>query len=140
VGFQPEVLYSAKGYSGQGSDLINGPYSYTDRVNFLDVPLMLQLKPSPDLYLLGGVDYSYLLSSSYTFTQNETSSTTEQNFKNDNLRRNVFGMIFGLDMNFSQWTIGARVAWDLQDNNGDGSSTLPRYRNVWGQLTLGYRF
>jgi len=139
LGIQPEVLYSAKGYSGQGTDLINGPYSYTDRINFLDVPLMLQLKPSPTVYILGGPEYSYLLSNSYTFTQNETSSTEQQNFKNDNLRRNVFGLIFGLDLNFNQWTIGGRVAWDLQDNNVNGTSTLPRYRNVWGQLTLGFR-
>lgn len=139
LGIQPEVLYSAKGYSGQGSDLINGSYSYNSRLNYLDVPILLQFKPSPNLYLLGGPEYSYLLSSSYTFTNGVTSETTQKNFQNDNLRRNVFGLIFGFDLNFGQLTLGARVAWDLQDNNGDGTSSMPRYRNVWGQLTLGFR-
>jgi len=36
--------------------------------------------------------------------------------------------------------LSGRVAWDLYDNNGDGTSTTPRYKNVVGQITLGYRF
>jgi len=136
LGIQPEVLYSGKGYSGQGTSIF-GPYSYTDRLNFLDTPLMLQFKPIPHLYLLGGPEYSYLLSHTYTFNQGVTSSTTEQQFNNDNIRKNVFGLIFGLDIDMGHLTLGGRIAWDLQDNNGDGTSTLPRYKNIWGQLTLG---
>lgn len=136
LGIQPEVLYSAKGYTGQGTSIF-GPYSYTDRLDFLDVPIMLQFKPIPHLYLLGGPEYSYLLSHTYTFDQGVTSNTTQEQFNNDNIRKNVFGLIFGLDIDMGHITLGGRVAWDLQDNNGDGTSTLPRYRNIWGQVTLG---
>lgn len=136
LGVQPEVLYSEKGYSGQGTE-INGPYSYTDRLDYLDVPIMLQFKPIPNLYLLGGPEYSYLLSRTYTFTQGVTSQTTQQDFDNDNVRHNVFGLIFGLDIHLGQLVLGGRVAWDEQDNNGNGTSTMPRYRNMWGQITLG---
>jgi hypothetical protein len=100
---------------------------------------MIQFKPSPNLYILGGPEYSYLLSRDYTFTNGVTSETTQTAFQNDNISHNIFGLIFGLDMNFSHITLGARIAWDLQDNNGNGTSTMPRYRNVWGQLTLGFR-
>lgn len=138
VGIQPEVLYSEEGYSGSGmTDEL--AYSYTDRENFLDVPLLIQFKPSPNLYLLGGPEYSYLLSRNYTFSQGTTSETTQQSFSNENLRRNILGLMFGMDINFSHLTLGARVAWDLQDNDGNGTSTLPRYRNIWGQVTLGFR-
>jgi hypothetical protein len=140
LGIQPEVLYSAKGFSGQGTTGDGQPYSFRDRTNYLDVPIMLQLKLFPNLYLLGGPEYSYLLSRTYTFTNGVTSVSTQQEFQNDNITHNVFGLIFGLDINFSQLTLGGRVAWDLQDNNGDGTSTLPQYRNFWGQLTLGFRF
>ncbi len=140
LGIQPEVLYSAKGFSGQGTTLDGQAYSFDDRMNYLDIPLMLQLKLFPNLYLLGGPEYSYLLSRDYTFTQGVTSETTQQEFNNDNIRHNVFGLIFGLDINFSHLTLGGRVAWDLQDNNGNGTSTLPQYRNFWGQLALGFRF
>jgi Outer membrane protein beta-barrel domain len=138
LGVQPEVLFSQKGYSGQGTE-IDGGYSYTDRMDFLDVPIMLQFKPIPNLYILGGPEYSYLMSRTYTFTQNVTSQTTQQDFNNDNIRHNIFGLIFGLDINFDHFTVGGRIAWDEQDNNGDGTSSLPRYRNIWGQLTLGIR-
>jgi hypothetical protein len=33
-----------------------------------------------------------------------------------------------------------RGSWDLKNNNGDGTSTTPRYKNVWYQATVGYRF
>lgn len=138
LGIQPEVLYSEKGFSGQGTE-INGEYSFNDRMNYLDVPLMLQFKPIPNLYLLGGPEYSYLLSRIYTYTQGVTSETTQQDFNNGNISHNIFGLIFGLDINIHHVTIGGRVAWDLQDDNGNGTSTLPTYRNVWGQLTLGLR-
>jgi Outer membrane protein beta-barrel domain len=139
LGIQPEVLYSAKGFSGQGTTGDGQPYSFRDRTNYLDIPIMLQLKLFPNLYLLGGPEYSYLLSHTYIFTNGVTSVSTQQEFQNDNITHNVFGLIFGLDINFSQLTLGGRVAWDLQDNNGNGTSTLPQYRNLWGQVTLGVR-
>jgi hypothetical protein len=170
LGVQPEVLYSARGYAGSGtlaenssgpsatttvvvkgntSQIVTGAgspndaqnYSFIDRMNFLDVPVMLQFKPFPGLYLLGGPEYSYLLSRSYTFTQGITSETTQQEFNNDNIRHNVFGLIFGIDLNLSHWlTFGGRVAWDEQDNSANGTSTMPQYRNFWGQATVAYRF
>ena len=138
LGLQPEVLYSEKGFSGTGT-APEGQYSFTDRLDFLDIPVLVQFKPVPCLYLLGGPEYSYLLSRTYTFMNGVTSTTTQQAFDNDNLRHNVFGLIFGFDINLNHITLGARVAWDLQDNNGNGTSSLPRYRNIWGQVTLGFR-
>lgn len=140
LGIQPEILFSQKGYSGYGYTGEGQPYSFFYRSNFVDVPFLFQLKPSPVLYLLGGPEYSYLVSSSYTFTQGVTSTTTEQEFVNNNIRHNIFGLMFGADVNMNPFTLGGRIAWDLEDNNGDGTSTLPRYRNIWGQLTLGFRF
>jgi len=73
--------------------------------------------------------------------QGITSETTQQQLYSENIRRNVLGLIFGLDLNFNRHlSLGGRLAWDLQDNNGDGTSTLPRYRDYWGQVTAGFRF
>jgi hypothetical protein len=36
--------------------------------------------------------------------------------------------------------LSARSGWDVQRNNGDGTSSIPRYKNVWFQATIGYRF
>jgi hypothetical protein len=68
------------------------------------------------------------------------STTQEEEFTNDNLRKNTFSFIIGGDVNFENLVLGLRGSWDLKNNNGDGTSTTPRYKNVWYQATVGYRF
>jgi hypothetical protein len=68
-------------------------------------------------------------------------ATVEQQdeFKNTNIRKNILCAVGGLDVNIDRVVIGARAGWDIQNNNGDGTSTNPRYKNVWIQATLGFR-
>ena len=66
--------------------------------------------------------------------------TQQDDFNNDNIRKNTFCFIGGVDVNFDKLVIGARAGWDLKTNNGDGTSDTPRYKNMWYQLTLGYKF
>jgi hypothetical protein len=140
LGVQPELLYSEKGYYGKG---ITGDgqdyYSFIDRMNYLDVPVTLQVKPSPYLYLLAGPEYSYLLSSNYSFLQDLTYANTQKEFENDNIRHNILGLIFGVDINYARIAFGIRAAWDITANSGNEASSLPRYRNTWEQFTIGYR-
>jgi len=138
LGVQPEVLFSQKGFSATGKG-DSSQYSFNKTENWLDIPILFQFKPAPDVYLLAGPEYSYLLSNTYTYTNGVTSESTQQQFSNDNIRHNVLGLVLGLDINIGMGVLSGRVGWDLQDNNGDGTSTLPRYRNVWGQVTLGIR-
>jgi hypothetical protein len=139
LGFQPELLYSEKGYSAQGTTGEGQGYSFIDRLNYLDLPLLLQIKPTPYFYLLGGPEYSYLLSQNYTFVQDLTYPITQEEFTNEHIRHNYFGLIIGADVNYARLALGFRVAWNLVANNGNSTSTLPRYRNFWEQLTIGYR-
>jgi hypothetical protein len=48
------------------------------------------------------------------------------------------GFIGGVDVNVGKVIIGARAGWDIQNNNGDGTSTNPRYKNAWTQATIGF--
>jgi hypothetical protein len=64
-------------------------------------------------------------------------STQEKEFEND---KSVLCFVAGIDITMDQFVLGARAGWDLQNNNGDGTSTNPRYKNVWYQATLGFRF
>jgi hypothetical protein len=43
-------------------------------------------------------------------------------------------------VNLDHTVIGARAGWDLSNNNGNGTSSTPRYKNAWVQATVGYRF
>lgn len=139
LGLQPEVLYSQKGFGMSGSDA-TGQYYYIDRSNYIDVPILLQFKPIPEVYFLGGPEFSYLLSNIYTAGNGYTITNTEQqSFSNNNLRHNIMGLMLGADFNLGQFSLGGRIAWDLQDNNGNGTSYVPRYRNYWWQFVAGLR-
>lgn len=139
LGIQPEVLYSQKGFQGYGR-AFGTDYSYVRTTEHIDVPILIQFKPSQYITFLGGPTYSYLTRQTDVrkvgmFTQEE-----ENEFNNDNLRKNTLGAVFGADININHFVIAPRVGWDFQTNNGDGTSSSPRYRNQWLQLAVGYRF
>jgi hypothetical protein len=136
IGLQPEILFSQKGYKATGT-FLTIPYKFTHTTSYIDVPLLFALKPSANVTLLAGPQYSFLVNQKDVFTGGGLIVDQEQQFKND---RSVFCFLGGIDINLNQFVFSARAGWDLQNNNGDGTSTNPRYKNVWYQATLGFRF
>lgn len=139
IGIQPEVLFSQKGFQASGR-LLGSNYNFTRTTSYIDIPVMLALMPSKFITVLAGPQYSYLVKRKDVFTSSTLSYQQEEEFKNDNIRQNTLSFIGGIDVNIEHFVIGARVGLDLQKNNGDGSSSTPRYKNYWYQATLGYRF
>lgn len=139
LGVHPEILFSQKGFKGSGR-FLGSDYTFIRTLNYIDVPVMLALKPVENLTLLAGPQYTFLVKRKDEFTSSNLSVSDQEEFENDNIRKNTMGIAGGFDVNMDQLVLGARVAWDLQNNHGDGTSSTPRYRNVWYQLTLGYRF
>jgi len=139
IGIQPEVLFSQKGFKSSGT-FLGTAYETTRTTNYLDVPLLFAIKPLPIVTVLFGPQYSYLMKQKDEFTGGSLSSTQEEDFTNDNIRKNTFSFILGGDVAVENLVLGIRGSWDLKNNNGDGTSTTPRYKNVWYQATVGYRF
>ncbi len=138
IGVQPELLLSQKGFQASGS-ILGSTYSYVKTTTYLDFPLQVQLKPSPYLTVLLGPQFSFLLQENNTYTFNGDSAEQEEEFENDNIRKNILGFVTGVDINVNRFVLSGRVCWDLQHNKGDGTSTTPRYRNQWVQMTIGFR-
>ncbi|MDQ3190872.1 MAG: PorT family protein [Bacteroidota bacterium] len=139
LGLQPEVLFSQKGYKSTGT-LLGTTYTHTRTTSFIDIPLFVSLKPSEFITLLAGPQFSYLMNQKDVFSNGSISYEQEKEFENNNVRKNTMGFIAGVDITLSHVVLGARAGWDIQRNNGDGTSTNPNYKNVWYQATLGYRF
>ena len=139
LGVQPEVLLSQKGFEATGR-LLGTTYKFTRTTTYIDVPLLFAFKPSEFFTLLAGPQYSYLMNQKDVFSNTSTSYLQETEFKNENLRKNTLCFLGGADLTLKHLVIGGRVGWDLQKNNGDGTSAIPRYKNVWYQATVGYRF
>jgi hypothetical protein len=138
-GVQPELLYSQKGFKGSGK-LLGLDYDFKRTTSYIDVPLYFTIKPSEFITILAGPQMSFLTSTKDVFNSGSATVEQEEAFDNDNLRKNTFGASIGVDININHLVLGARANWDLQENNGDGSSTTPRYKNQWLQASVGYRF
>jgi hypothetical protein len=139
IGIQPEVLFSQKGFKATGR-ILGSTYTLTRTTNYIDVPLLVALKPIESITLLAGPQFSYLMKQKDVFENSSTTFQQEQEFENDNIRKNTLCFIGGIDVNLEHVVVGARAGWDLSNNNGNGTSSTPRYKNVWIQATIGYRF
>ena len=138
-GLQPEVLINQKGFRGTGR-LLGENYSFKRTTTFLEIPLLLAIKPAEFLTIVVGPQYSYLLHQRDVFSSSLVSYGQEQEFKQDNIRKNMLGAVVGLDFNIQNFVIGTRLGIDMLSNRGDGVHDTPRYRNISTQLTIGYKF
>jgi len=139
IGVQPEIMFSQKGYKSTGTFLGNS-YSMTRTSDYLDIPIYLVFRLVENFSILFGPQYSYLFKQTDDFTGGSITASEIESYTNDNFRKNIFGLSGGVDFNFNPIVIGLRVSWDNTSNNGDGTSYTPRYKNMWCQATLGYRF
>jgi hypothetical protein len=139
LGVQPEILFSQKGFKGEGN-LFGFAYTFTRTTSYLDVPILLQFKPIEGFSLLAGPQFSYLLKEKNVYTFGSNSAEQEAAFANEDLRNNILGFIVGAELSVSSIVISARAGWDFQTNNKNSVSTTPRYKNQLLQLTVGYNF
>lgn len=132
IGIQPELMFSQKGFKTQGT-FFDGKITSS----YLDLPIHLQIKPTENISLLAGPQFSYLLSTKYEL--NGFSAIDEENM-NDNNNRATLGISAGIDFTVQNFLISARGSWDLSKVNKDNSTSDINYKNQLFQVTLGYKF
>lgn len=137
---QPELQFSQKGYKTTGSTLINGGYEYSVTTNYVEVPLLAKFSPSKSFAIVVGPQYSFLASTKTNFTSGNATYQRLVEEDNNNLKKNILGGVVGIEANASNLVFGARYNLDFQQNNGDGSSTTPKYKNQVLALSIGVRF
>jgi outer membrane protein with beta-barrel domain len=137
IAIQPEFLFSQKGYKSTGTSL-GTDYDYRKYLNFLDIPILLRINASKYFGIVIGPQYSYLLGTHTVFKSGD--ATYQQDVQNDNsnVRKNIFGGVIGADINLNRnLFIYGRYTIDFQDNNGDGTSSTPTYKNQVFQFGIG---
>lgn len=138
IGLQPEVLFSQKGFKGN-PQVVGEKYQFTRTTSYLDIPLMFTIKPTEFITILAGPQYAYLMKQKDVYTYGNVAVTNQTEFSNSNLRKNTLCFIGGFDFTMKHFVVGLRAGWDLQKNDGDGTTTTMVYKNMWYQGTIGFR-
>lgn len=136
---QPEVQFSQKGYKNTGTYLGNA-YEYKQTTNFIEIPLLAKIKPVKNFGILVGPQFSFLASTKTNFSTANASYETLVKEDNNNLRKNILGGVIGIEASAANFVIGLRYNRDFQNNNGDGTSSTPRYKNQVIALNVGLIF
>lgn len=131
--FAPEVVYSQKGYAAR---TIDG--DFTQRFNFIDVPLLAKFKIGPGVNFFLGPQISFLASSNATFDNGFTVvNQNNYNYNGDNtFIDGVAGVSFDINRYFD---IRARYAIDLNQTHNNNAA-IPDYRNQVWQFGFGIKF
>jgi len=156
---QPEVLYNQLGAKSviSSSEVTTGATTVKTRedvsstLNYISVPLMLQMRPTEKFYIEAGPEFSYFIngknkgqrtieSTTGGVTTTETSSTSEDINKDDIKKFNV-GLGLGLGYDFTHnFGINARYVNSLTNIDANPVKGEDAITNRVFQLGLNYKF
>jgi hypothetical protein len=135
---RPEVHLSQRSVQASGL-LFAENYNLKRTTTYLDVPMLVAFKPTSFFKVMAGPQYSYLLKQRDQFS-GEPSQSTRDEFNLDALRTHTISAIIGFEITKKQFTFSPRLAFDLLDNRQNETSATPRYRLVYYQFMVGYKF
>ena len=130
LGIQPEVMFNQTNYRTAdhfsaiypgGTDDLKG------KLNYLSIPVLLNIRPVPLLSILVGPQFGILL--------NGDQHVTTQ--AKDAFKKGDFSMVGGLQLNLSALKVGARYVVGLSDINDLPDSE--KWKNQGFQLYAGFR-
>lgn len=125
---QPEILYSQQGYK-----IIDDNGTYTQKLDYINIPLMLKLYPVKSFFLEAGPQIGFSISHKETFDSGFVLYDTSKEFEPSNLDWGVnLGAGFKSDAGVS---LGARYHLGQSDIYDEDK---PKNR-VW-QIYLGFEF
>lgn len=136
--FQPEFQFSQKGYISNGNFLTSS-YEYSVTTNYVEIPLLAKVNPSGNFSIVAGPQFSFLASTKTKFKSGSSTYETMVRNDNDNLRRNILGGVLGMEVASKNAVFALRYNLDFQNNNGDGTSSTPKYRNQVLGLSIGFK-
>lgn len=134
--FEGEVLYSQKGYRAA---TIDG--DFTQRSNFIDVPLLAKFQLAPKFNFVIGPQISFLTSTQNVYRSGFNTVVEDVYDRDaDGYSKSVLGGVIGLGIDLApNVELRGRYTLDLQNNDQNGNYA-PQYRNQVWQIGLGFKF
>ncbi len=132
---QAEALYSQKGYSAETP---NG--NFTQRTQYIDVPLLAKFKVAGLVNFYLGPQVSFLAATSNSFSAGFNESN-KQFYASTNVDKTNLDAVVGFGFDVSRTIdIHAKYTIDLNQSNANGNLYVPGYSNQVLQLGLGFKF
>ncbi|UKJ07458.1 porin family protein [Solitalea lacus] len=136
--FQPELMYSQKGYKSRYM-VMGNERTTTVSYNYLDLPLLAKIKTGTGLNFYAGPSVSFLLSSRYKDSGSNVIIESENNaIDEDNFRKADIGGLIGVGYDFGKANLGLNYNFGLQTLDKYDSGVKARNNNI--QLSIGFNF
>jgi hypothetical protein len=134
LSFQPEVLFSQKGYQANTTD-----GTLTQRNNYIDIPLLAKFRLVRGFNFLVGPQINIPVSSTTSF--NNGFNTSSETYYTDSSNKSYISGAFGFSVDLNpNVDIHARYLIDLTSNTQDSNSPIYNYRNQVWQFGIGIKF
>lgn len=129
-----EALYSQKGYEATTQ---SGRFS--QRSQFLDIPVFAKFKTGHRVSLFAGPQFSYMLTANNSYNEGFNEGV-RQYYQYSGVRAFFAGVVgAGFDVN-STVNVNVRYAIDFKGTNANGNTYVPEYRHQALQLAFGFKF
>jgi hypothetical protein len=141
LSFQPELLFSQKGYkSDRNGALGNG--TLTQKTNWIEIPILAAIQAAPGFNIYLGPQVSFLTKTTNTYEGAfSTSQQTKYEDDADKFKKSIVGGVLGAGFNLTNTlSLTVRYALDLQKNNENGTSETPQFKNQVWQAGLAIKF
>jgi hypothetical protein len=132
--FSPGAMFSQKGFQAS-----TDYGDFTQRTNYIDVPLLAKFKVVRGLNFFFGPELTFLLSTHNTFDNGF--DVTHEDIYNGNQNSSYVAGLVGFSIDLNRYVdVYARYAIDFDTNTAQGSVQTPDYRNQVYQFGLGLKF
>lgn len=131
---QSEVLFSQKGFSAQTPS-----GNFTQRTEFIDVPVLAKFKIAGLVNFYVGPQISFLAASSNSFAAGFNENN--KHYYTTNVSNTTFDGVIGIGFDVSRnIDVHAKYTLDVNQTNSNGNAFVPGYSNQVLQLGLGFKF
>jgi len=130
----PEALYSQKGYTA-----VTPSGNFTQRTQWIDLPLLAKFNVGPIMRLYVGPQYSFLLNTTNTYDNGF--NVTNQQYYNNTGSKAILDGVLGVSFDLNRYVdLRARYTLDLKSTGSVNSVYQPDYRNQVWMFGLGFKF
>ncbi len=139
LGLQPEFLFSQTGFRYKG--VINGEAYDIIRTNsYFQLPLYIVYKPCASISLLIGPQCSFLIQEDDKAKLISGVLIPENRNAHSETGKLIPSISGGIDFNTRWIVIGGRGGVNLLNCVPGGGVITNQYKNLWTQVTIGYKF